>query len=248
YQESVRKYGGRKAQAGGLVTYAFTEALDKSDALNKKLRALEASLAARQVWSEDALIDQIREITFEKFEAPYKNAPATLQGGLAAESDIELQRLISAAERLLDTCRVPVSLRPESVNVLNSLEHHDGGESVGHVLAVAARVIENKASEPLKCYRNVEGVEHKGFQRRVVHRVFNEMHGRAILADEVGLGKTIEAGLLLTEYRVRRLVKQCLVLVPTADLKGQWLSELTSKFKLAIGSGENSIAVHGSRH
>jgi superfamily II DNA or RNA helicase/tetratricopeptide (TPR) repeat protein len=248
YQESVRKYGGRKAQAGGLVTYAFTEALDKSDALNKKLRALEATLAARQVWPENALIDQIREIAFEKFEAPHRNTPAAHQDGPAGESAIELQRLVSAAERLLDTCRVPVSLRPESVDVLNSLENGGGEESVGHMLAVAARVIANSASEPLKCYDHVEGVEHKGFQRRVVHHVFNEMHGRAILADEVGLGKTIEAGLLLTEYRVRRLVKRCLVLVPTADLKEQWLSELTSKFKLAAGSGENSVAIHGSRH
>ena len=32
------------------------------------------------------------------------------------------------------------------------------------------------------------------------HKVLHEMRGRAILADEVGLGKTIEAGLILKEY------------------------------------------------
>src|SRR5699024_8990647 len=49
-----------------------------------------------------------------------------------------------------------------------------------------------------------------------------EMNGRAILADEVGLGKTIEAGLILKEYMVRGLVKKTLILVP-ASLVNQWV-------------------------
>jgi SNF2 family DNA or RNA helicase len=55
------------------------------------------------------------------------------------------------------------------------------------------------------------------------------MHGKAILADEVGLGKTIEAGLILKEYMIRGLVKKVLILVP-ASLVTQWASELNSKF------------------
>ena len=55
------------------------------------------------------------------------------------------------------------------------------------------------------------------------------MNGKAILADEVGLGKTIEAGLILKEYMIRGLVKKVLILVP-ASLVTQWASELNSKF------------------
>lgn len=33
------------------------------------------------------------------------------------------------------------------------------------------------------------------------------MNGKAILADEVGLGKTVEAGLILKEYMIRGLAK-----------------------------------------
>jgi SNF2 family DNA or RNA helicase len=55
------------------------------------------------------------------------------------------------------------------------------------------------------------------------------MNGRAILADEVGLGKTIEAGLILKEYMLRGLVKKALILVP-ASLVNQWVNELNQKF------------------
>lgn len=60
-------------------------------------------------------------------------------------------------------------------------------------------------------------------------KVLFEMSGRAILADEVGLGKTIEAGLILKEYMVRGLVSKVLILVP-ASLVLQWVRELNSKF------------------
>jgi SNF2 family DNA or RNA helicase len=66
-------------------------------------------------------------------------------------------------------------------------------------------------------------------QMEVAKTVIEEMNGKAILADEVGLGKTIEAGLILKEYMIRGLAKKILILVP-ASLVLQWTSELTSKF------------------
>jgi SNF2 family DNA or RNA helicase len=55
------------------------------------------------------------------------------------------------------------------------------------------------------------------------------MGGRAILADEVGLGKTIEAGIILKELTVRGLARRVLILTP-ASLVIQWQGELESKF------------------
>lgn len=57
------------------------------------------------------------------------------------------------------------------------------------------------------------------------------MRGRAILADEVGLGKTIEAGLVLSELRLRGLARRALVIAPTG-LLSQWDEELNHKFAL----------------
>src|SRR3954465_1375625 len=66
-------------------------------------------------------------------------------------------------------------------------------------------------------------------QLETAKQVIENMNGKAILADEVGLGKTIEAGLILKEYMIRGLVKKVLILVP-AFLVTQWAIELNSKF------------------
>ena len=68
-------------------------------------------------------------------------------------------------------------------------------------------------------------------QIETAERAIETMGGRAILADEVGLGKTIEAGLILKEYMIRGLVKKALILVP-ASLVSQWVRELNEKFHI----------------
>ncbi len=55
------------------------------------------------------------------------------------------------------------------------------------------------------------------------------LSGRAILADEVGLGKTIEAGIILKELTVRGLARRVLIVTPAA-LVEQWRGELETKF------------------
>ncbi|MDG0789984.1 DEAD/DEAH box helicase [Cohnella ginsengisoli] len=81
----------------------------------------------------------------------------------------------------------------------------------------------------LQCMRVLPGLTPLPHQEDTARRVLHEMRGRAILADEVGLGKTIEAGLILKEYIVRGLVKRALILVP-ASLVLQWVRELNAKF------------------
>ena len=55
-------------------------------------------------------------------------------------------------------------------------------------------------------------------------------NGGCILADEVGLGKTIEAGLVISQFRARRRFN-ILVIVPTS-LAGQWNNELRTLFQV----------------
>ena len=52
-----------------------------------------------------------------------------------------------------------------------------------------------------------------------------------LIADDVGLGKTVEAGLILTELLLRRRIQRVLVLTP-ASLRRQWQEELRDKFSL----------------
>ncbi|WP_431798951.1 DEAD/DEAH box helicase [Halobacillus andaensis] len=67
------------------------------------------------------------------------------------------------------------------------------------------------------------------------NKVVHEMSGRAILADEVGLGKTLEAGLILKEYMIRGMAKKVLILTP-ASLVNQWMQELSEKFYIQAAS------------
>src|SRR5213596_1303346 len=83
----------------------------------------------------------------------------------------------------------------------------------------------------LLAWPTLRGVVRYPHQERTCLRVLREMRGRAILADEVGLGKTIETGLLLKEYTIRGLVRRALILTP-ASLTGQWREEMESKFEL----------------
>ena len=85
--------------------------------------------------------------------------------------------------------------------------------------------------EELLCLEGLHGVEHFPHQVETVRRVLRHFRGRVLLADEVGLGKTIEACLLLREYLLRGLVRRVLILVPPA-LVSQWHEELISKFSL----------------
>jgi len=77
------------------------------------------------------------------------------------------------------------------------------------------------------------GVTTYEHQIQTVRSVIGELNGRALLADEVGLGKTIEAGLILKEYLLRGMVKKVLILTP-ASLITQWQQELKSKFDLSF--------------
>jgi len=78
---------------------------------------------------------------------------------------------------------------------------------------------------------SLRGVERFPHQIKACLKVMRDLNGRAILADEVGLGKTIEAGIVLKEYLLRGAVRTILVLVP-ASLCEQWRAELWEKFEL----------------
>lgn len=85
--------------------------------------------------------------------------------------------------------------------------------------------------EDLLCLPSLNGVDTYMFQQETVRRVLRHFKGRALLADEVGLGKTIEACLILKEYWIRGLVHKALVLAPPS-LVSQWKGELAEKFGL----------------
>ncbi|MFC0905016.1 DEAD/DEAH box helicase [Clostridium sp. MT-14] len=67
------------------------------------------------------------------------------------------------------------------------------------------------------------------YQVRTVKEVLKKFRGRALLCDEVGLGKTIEACTVMMEYIIRGFARKILILVPPS-LVNQWSNELKRKF------------------
>ncbi len=70
-------------------------------------------------------------------------------------------------------------------------------------------------------------------QINVAHRLSEEHFPRVILADEVGLGKTIEAGIYIKEMMARNLAERILIIVP-ASLLNQWQFEMQNKFNISF--------------
>ena len=66
-------------------------------------------------------------------------------------------------------------------------------------------------------------------QLHVLERALEMRNIRYILADEVGLGKTIEAGMIIKELKARGLITRILVVCPTG-LVSQWSVEMQEKF------------------
>jgi SNF2 family DNA or RNA helicase len=94
--------------------------------------------------------------------------------------------------------------------------------------------------DELLCLPHLRGIETLWHQVETVRKVLKQFRGRVLLADEVGLGKTIEAGMVLKEYLLRGMVESVLVLTP-ASLVGQWREELETKFDIGCATTHDAM-------
>ncbi|OGR04302.1 MAG: helicase, partial [Deltaproteobacteria bacterium RIFOXYA12_FULL_61_11] len=131
------------------------------------------------------------------------------------------------------TCRVWLPGRDSVVRIpasrLKSLESADTGspDDIAYI-AAAARVADALAHDVLLApiESSVIPLPH---QIRALSRAIANDRVRYLLADEVGLGKTIEAGLIMRELKLRGLVKRTLVITPKG-LVSQWVAEMRTHF------------------
>lgn len=105
-------------------------------------------------------------------------------------------------------------------------EEHDAERMRLRMLAHAIKVW-NENTGALS-HLEIEPLPH---QIHLVHHILASGNFNWLIADDVGLGKTIETGMLLHALRQRDLVKRILLITP-AGLTKQWQEELYHKFKL----------------
>ncbi len=103
----------------------------------------------------------------------------------------------------------------------------------------AAELAAQPGFDRLLCLPMVRDMEVLDHQVTTARQVLRQMRGRALLCDEVGLGKTVEAGLVLSELMIRGLVRSVLVLVPPSLLE-QWQAELRRKFSIDLVTHDDS--------
>jgi len=115
-------------------------------------------------------------------------------------------------------------------------------------VAAASRIADALATDQLLAplESNVIPLPH---QLHALSRAVTGDRVRFLLADEVGLGKTIEAGLIMRELKLRGLVERVLVVAPTG-LVTQWVAEMrthfSEKFHLLIPGEMSSLRrLHG---
>lgn len=107
-------------------------------------------------------------------------------------------------------------------------------EGVGHLETIQALRLEaGQPDSELRSLRQLDEENVKLLEHQVdaAYRALFEMDGKALLADEVGLGKTIEVGMILKEMHFRQTDDSVLILTP-AQLAKQWQGEMLEKFGL----------------
>ena len=149
---------------------------------------------------------------------PATSAPAPAQRPVILEIPVTVASDILG----LDVLRAAPSGTPEDVTLaLMATALHDA-ESFDRLLALD----------------HAQGLIRLSHQEETARKVLSVFLGRALLADEVGLGKTIEAGLVLSEYLLRGRVQRALVLAPPSLVR-QWREELDGKFGIATRSTDD---------
>ena len=94
--------------------------------------------------------------------------------------------------------------------------------------------------DELLCLPALHDVEPHWYQTETVRKVLQAVSRPRSLADEVGLGKTVEAGMVLKEYILRGMAERILILTP-ASLVGQWRDEMATKFGIDCATSHDPL-------
>lgn len=129
----------------------------------------------------------------------------------------------------------PVSAASFAAPSSDRLDTQDGAR----LLADALRLSLRRGAGPFRSAAHL-GVEPRAYQLVPLMMALKQSVARLLIADDVGIGKTIEAGMILREWLDRGIVDRFAVLCPP-HLVDQWVSELGEKFDI------DAVAVTAAR-
>lgn len=135
---------------------------------------------------------------------------------------------------------IPISIQVDTESFKEALANGNPASLENYELTLEGHRIRFKETfESLICLNSLKNVRSFWFQKETARKILKTFHGRALLSDEVGLGKTIEALMVLKEYIQRGMVKSAIILTPT-PLVSQWKEEMKVKFGLNFPSTDDT--------
>jgi superfamily II DNA or RNA helicase len=140
----------------------------------------------------------------------------------------------------LASYRASLRFAPPDFEVMNAMLQSRGTLKECQLRVEYAHLDVQRGFDDLLCVNAIKGVDRYWYQLETAKKVLKYFHGRVLLCDEVGLGKTIEAGMLMKEYLLRGMVKNILILTP-APLVSQWQEEMAQKFDLVFATTEDPL-------
>jgi SNF2 family DNA or RNA helicase len=178
------------------------------------------------------------EAMIEREERPIKSQPKLKTP--AQKVDRAQEAIPPKADSNSPPLEIKVHMELDPLPLQHALKEGKASSREDYELALEGyRIRFSQAFENLVCISRLQGVRSFWYQEETVRKVMKDFRGRALLADEVGLGKTIEALMVLKEYILRGMVKSALILVPS-PLVSQWSEELTAKFQLPFLSTDET--------
>lgn len=234
YREHVKRLNESIFSGGTFIAKSFEQIRRAVDVLRVVVTSLGKLLRDPEAREAEVFLATARRllgvVMGGKAHHDESLTPTTGSVSVSDSSWVEFQRTLS---RDSSWSKAGLRLDDSGADILARVVDASQHPVVPHLLHLAARQFDVEArGKNLRAYSGTRGVERKPYQEAVVRRAKLRNYGRIILADEVGLGKTIEACLIFSEYRERGLVKACLILVPSRELGQQWERELTEKFGL----------------
>ncbi|HEX2261799.1 MAG TPA: SNF2-related protein, partial [Candidatus Binatia bacterium] len=136
--------------------------------------------------------------------------------------------------------RAPLRFAPPDFEVMNAMLQSRGTLKECQLRVEYAHLDVQRGFDDLLCVNKIKGVDRYWYQLETAKKVLKYFHGRVLLCDEVGLGKTIEAGMLMKEYLLRGMIKNILILTP-APLVSQWQEEMAQKFDIVFATTDDPL-------
>ena len=165
-------------------------------------------------------------------ETLYCFAPHREMGRVEADADLDAGEYwyrVQFVRRVEDIAEDDLTPLDEADSSLEQLATNGRwGRAQAFKCALTVERINQKNRNTVYSF-NAQRILFQPYQYKPLLKILDSADRKLLIADEVGLGKTIEAGLVLTELDARRNLDKVLIVCPSR-LRQKWREELDRKF------------------